>query len=178
MILVDAGPMVAWVDASDQHHGPCAAALRELREPMGTVWPAVTEALDRLVDVPPGQDAVLEMLRRGVVRLLPLGEEDLPRIQELMAKYRDRRMGLADAALVRVAERDALDRVFTVDRRDFEAYRIGRRKPFRVLPEVRNAAGERTVGWSVPGRGSVRSRGMAPRRVGAEVAAPRAGRSP
>jgi len=137
MILVDAGTMVAWVDASDRHHAACAAALAELREPMGTVWPAVTEALSLLVDLPRGQDAVLEMLRRGVVRLLPLGEEDVPRILELMAKYRQRRMGLADAALVRVAERDGLDRVFTVDRRDFEAYRIARRKTFRVVPEVR-----------------------------------------
>jgi predicted nucleic acid-binding protein len=137
MILVDAGPMVAWVDASDQHHRACAGALREIREPMGTVWPAVAEALYRLLDLPRGQDAVLEMLRRGVVRLLPLGEEDIPRIQELMAKYRNRPMDLADAALVRVAERDGLERVFTVDRRDFEAYRIGRRKAFRIVPEAR-----------------------------------------
>jgi predicted nucleic acid-binding protein len=102
---------------------------------MGTVWPAVTEAMYLLLDLPRGQDAVLEMVRRGVVRLLPLGEEDVPRIQELMAKYRDRPMDLADAALVRVAERDGLERVFTVDRRDFEAYRIGERKTFRIVPE-------------------------------------------
>jgi len=152
MILVDAGPMVAWVDASDQHHGTCVAALRELREPMGTVWPAVTEALYLLLDLPRGQDALLEILRRGVVRLLPLGEEDLPRIQELMAKYRNRPMDLADAALVRVAERDGLERVFTVDRRDFEAYRIGRRKTFRIVPEV--GAGER----GARGRGAARRR--------------------
>ena len=137
MILVDAGPMVAWVDASDQHHGACVSALRELREPMGTVWPAVTEALNLLRDLPRGQDAVLEMLGRGVVRLLPLGEEDISRIQELMAKHRDRPMDLTDAALVRVAERDGLERVFTLDRRDFEAYRIGRRKAFRIVPEGR-----------------------------------------
>jgi hypothetical protein len=67
-----------------------------------------------------------------------------------MAKYRDRPMDLADAALVRVAERDGLERVFTVDRRDFEAYRIGRRKTFRVVPEAR--AGERGARGRV-GRG-------------------------
>jgi len=153
MILVDAGTMVAWVDASDQHHAACAAALAELREPMGTVWPAVTEALYLLADLPRGQDAVLEILRRGVVRLLPLGEEDVPRILELVAKYRQRRMSLADAALVRVAERDGLDRVFTVDRRDFEAYRIGRRKTFRIVPQGRAGGGWRSEGSSAGGGG-------------------------
>jgi predicted nucleic acid-binding protein len=137
VILVDGGAMVAWVDASDRHHAACTAALAEVREPMGTVWPAVTEALDLLKDLPRGQDAVLEMLRRGVVRLLALGEEDVPRLVELMSRYRDRRVDLGDAALLRVAEREGLDGVFTVDRRDFEAYRIGRRKPFRIVPEVR-----------------------------------------
>ena len=100
------------------------------------MWPAVTEALYLLLDVPEGQHAVLEMLRRGVVRLLPLAEEDVSRLQELMARYRDLPMGLADAALVRVAERDGLDRVFTLDRRDFEVYRIARRKGFRITPNA------------------------------------------
>jgi predicted nucleic acid-binding protein len=135
MILVDAGPLVALVDGSDEQHARCVGALRELTQPMGTVWPAVTEALGRLRDVPQGQGAVLEMLRRGAVRLVPLGQEDVSRLQEIMARYRHRAMSLADAALVHVAERDGLDRVFTVDRRSFEAYRIGRRKTFRVVPK-------------------------------------------
>lgn len=133
MILVDGGALVALVDASDEHHGRCVAALKELREPMGTVWPVVTEALGRLVDLPGGQDSVLEMLRRGAVRLVPVGQEDVPRLQELRARYGGRRMGLADAALVWVAEREGWNRVFTVDRR-FEAYRIGTRRAFRVVP--------------------------------------------
>jgi predicted nucleic acid-binding protein len=76
---------------------------------------------------------------------MPLGQEDVPRVQELMAKYRDQPMNLADAALVRVAERDHLDQVFAVDRRDFEVYRIGRRKPFRIVPAAppRGARGVR-----------------------------------
>jgi predicted nucleic acid-binding protein len=135
MILVDAGPLVAIVDGHDQHHRRCASALRAIREPLATVWPAVTEALCRLLDVRGGPEAVLEMLERRAVRLLALDETDVPRIRELMAKYRNRPMDLADAALVRAAEREGLDTVFTVDRRDFQIYRIGRRKPFRILPE-------------------------------------------
>lgn len=134
MILIDGGSLVALVDASDEDHARCVESLKELREPLGTVWPAVTDALERLRDVREGQAAVLEMLRRGVVRLMPLGQEDVSRLQELQARYRARPMDLADAALVRVAEREGLDRVFTLDRQDFGAYRIGR-KAFRIVPE-------------------------------------------
>ena len=134
MILVDAGPLVAVVDASDQHHRRCVAAWRELREPVATVWPAITEAMYLLLDLPRGQDAVWEMLERRAVRILPLGEDDVPRMRALMTAYRDRPMDLADAALVRVAERDRLETIFTVDDADFEIYRLDRRRRFRIIP--------------------------------------------
>jgi uncharacterized protein len=134
MILVDTGPFVALADASDQHHAACLTAIQGIREPLGTVWPVVTEALQLLSDVPGGPRTVLEMVRRGAIQVVPLGVEDVPRVQELMARYRQRSISLAAAALVRVAEREGLARVFTVDRA-FAVYRIGGRKAFRVIPE-------------------------------------------
>jgi len=138
MILIDAGPLVALVDASDQHHRSCVAALRSVREPLATVWPALSEAMYLLLDLPRGQQAVSEMIERRAVRLLGLGEQDIPRIRELMLKYGDRPMDLADAALVRVAERDGLDTIFTVDRADFEVYRLGGRRRFRLVGAARS----------------------------------------
>ncbi|MGA7869403.1 MAG: hypothetical protein WCA22_00755 [Candidatus Binatus sp.] len=44
-------------------------------------------------------------------------------MRQLMWKYRDVPIDLADAALVRAARREALRRVFTIDRQDFEIYR-------------------------------------------------------
>ena len=137
MILVDAGPLVALVDASDQHHRTCRAALRSIREPLGTVWPAISEALYLLLDLPRGQQAVLEMVERKAVRLLGIDESDVARMRELMIKYADRPMDLTDAALVRVAEREGLTTVFTVDRKDFGVYRLHGRKAFRVIPGSR-----------------------------------------
>jgi predicted nucleic acid-binding protein len=134
VILVDAGPLVALVDASDQHHLRCVAALRAVREPLATVWPAIAEAMYLLLDLPTGQAAVWEMLERRVLRLLPLDEHDIPRIRGLMSKYGNRPMDLADAALVRVAERDGLETIFTVDDADFTVYRINGRTRFRLVP--------------------------------------------
>ena len=137
MILVDAGPLVALVDASDQHHRACVGALRSITEPLGTVWPAISEAMYLLLGVPRGQQAVFEMLERKAVRILSLDESDVPRMRELMVKYGNRPMDLADAALVRVAEREGLSTVFTVDRSDFGVYRLHGRKTIRVIPGTR-----------------------------------------
>jgi hypothetical protein len=121
---MDAGPLVALLDADDQHHKKCVAALKVLREPLVTLWPPVTEAMYLLGDLPKAQEALWEMLARGVLQFLPLDLTDVPRMRELMSKYADRPMDLADAALVRVAEREGIRKIFTVDRKDFSVYRL------------------------------------------------------
>ena len=134
MILIDAGPLVALVDRGDQHHAKCAAALAELREPLATVWPPFVVAMYLLSDLPVAQEALWEMLERGAVLLLPLDSSDIPRIRELMRKYANRPMDLADAALLRVAEREGLRKIFTVDRRDFSVYRLNNRTRPTLIP--------------------------------------------
>jgi predicted nucleic acid-binding protein len=134
VILLDAGPFVALVDADDQYHDQCVATLREIREPVATVWPAFTEAMYLVNDLPAAQEALWEMLLRGAVRLLPLDLADIPRMRQLMRKYLDRPMDLADAALLRVAERGGIRTFFTIDRKDFSVYRLhGRIRP-TVIP--------------------------------------------
>jgi len=87
-----------------------------------------------LGDLPKAQEALWEMLARGVLQLLPLDLTDVPRMRELMGKYADRPMDLADAALVRVAEREGIRKTFTVDRDDFGVYRLhGRVRP-SIIP--------------------------------------------
>jgi uncharacterized protein len=134
LILVDAGPLVALVDADDQHHAKCVGALKDFREPMATVWPPLTEAMYLLADLPRAQEALWEMLERGALQLLTLDTGDAPRIRELMKKYSSRPMDLADAALLRVAEREGLRKIFTVDRRDFSIYRLHGRIRLTIVP--------------------------------------------
>jgi predicted nucleic acid-binding protein len=134
VILVDAGPLVALLDADDRRHAECADVLAALREPMLTVWPAFTEAMHILRFSASVQDALWQMLETDVLWMAELNDEDCGRARYLMKKYRDLPMDLADALLMRVAERERIRRIFTVDRRDFSVYRphgIGR---FEILP--------------------------------------------
>jgi predicted nucleic acid-binding protein len=133
-VLVDAGPLVALLDRSDQHHRECVEASRAIRGPLVSVWPAVTEAMYLLGVSADAQDALWDMLETQVVVLATLDFADVPRMRELMRKYRDRPMDLADAALVRIAEREKVRTVFTIDRRDFEVYRPSRSWRFSIVP--------------------------------------------
>ncbi len=133
-VLVDAGPLVALIDRSDAHHEACRQTLVSIRDPLATVWPAFTEAMYLLRSSARAQHALWDMINVGGVRLAELGHDDCPRMRELMWKYRDLPMDLADAAIVRIAERERVRRVFTTDRQDFEVYRPFRLGRFEILP--------------------------------------------
>jgi predicted nucleic acid-binding protein len=133
-VLVDAGPLVALLDQGDPAHEATVAAFKTIRDPLITVWPAFTEAMYLLGGSWRGQKALWSRLETDALSLAPLDEDDAPRMRELMEKYRDLPMDLADAALVRVAERESLTQVFTLDRKHFSIYRSGRRKRFSIVP--------------------------------------------
>lgn len=73
-------------------------------------------------------------IRSDAVSVLPIGDADLPVLDGLMRRYADRPMDFADATLVHLAEREGFTTVFTVDHDDFETYRIGARRKFRIVP--------------------------------------------
>jgi hypothetical protein len=125
---------VALIHADDRHHASCRDALEQIREPLATVWPVITEAMYLLDFSSDAQDALWRLLERDAVKILPLDAGDVPRMRELMRKFRDLPMDLADAALVRAAERERISRVFTIDRRDFEVYRPRGIRRFTILP--------------------------------------------
>jgi uncharacterized protein len=135
MVLVDAGPLIALIHKSDANHARCVSAFQSLSEPLGTVWPAFTEAMYLLNFSWKAQEALWEMVERGGIELLTLEARDRARMRELMKKYRDLPMDLADAALVAMGEREQIRRIFTLDRRDFEVYRPAKLGRFIILPE-------------------------------------------
>lgn len=132
-VLVDAGPLVALIERTDRHHREAVATLKTLTGPLVTVWPAFTEAMYLLGASDRSQDALWGIMASGALDYAAVGLADLPRLRELMRRYRDQPMDLADAALVHVAAREGIHRVFTFDRRHFEVYRIDGRR-FQIVP--------------------------------------------
>jgi len=64
----------------------------------------------------------------------PITDNDLPKLNALMTRYRDRPMDFADATLVHSAHQQSLTMILTVDHNDFETYRIDGRRKFRIVP--------------------------------------------
>ena len=134
MILIDAGPLVALIDADDAYHDRCVNTSATVDEPAVTVWPAFTEAMYLLKAVPDGQDRLWHSLENGGFAIADLDRDDAARMRYLMRKYRDLPMDLADAALVALAERERIHRIFTIDRRDFSIYKPAGMRRFEIIP--------------------------------------------
>jgi predicted nucleic acid-binding protein len=132
--LADTGALLAYLDRSDRWHERCRAALTELRLPLVTSLAVLTELFHLVGDNPREVEAAWGFVRSGALTVLPLSDLELADLEALMRRYRDRPMDLADATLVHLAERESVSTVFTIDHDDFETYRIGGRKRFRILP--------------------------------------------
>lgn len=134
MMLVDTGPIVALLVAADRHHNLCVDALARSREPLATTWPVIVEAMHLLGDHPNGLDALWEWLGDGLIDVIPVEKADYSKLRDLMRKYRDQPMDLADATLVHLALKHRVDRIFTTDRRDFTVFARGARGRFSIFP--------------------------------------------
>jgi predicted nucleic acid-binding protein len=128
-ILVDTGPLVALFHARDRHHEAAKATLQANPAALISTWPVITEACHFLGQT--GKRALLTFVRRGGLRLEALTVEDVPEIDALIVRYA--KMDFADATLVLAAERTGISEIFTIDRRDFEAYRLRSGKRFKLL---------------------------------------------
>lgn len=135
MILIDAGPLVAIVNRADDHHAACVAALDTLPVPFLTTWPAFTEAMYLLGSVAGwiSQDTLWKSHAKGNLEIAEPTPKLTVRSRELMAKYQDVPMDLADASLVALAEDRNIDRIFSLDG-DFEIYRLTGRRRFKLIP--------------------------------------------
>ena len=126
MILVDTGPLVALFEPQDGQHARCVKALKAIREPIMTTTAVLTEAFHMLGPASIGSDRLRDFIETGGLSVWFFDRPALTRAFELMELYADRPMDLADASLVTAAEGLGTRRVFTIDRNDFETYRVRR----------------------------------------------------
>jgi len=135
VILADTGFWVALAARRDRNHAACKRAITTIREPLVTTWPVMTETCHLLL-ARVGIEAELKFLasaRDGAFSLFSLMDRHLPQVHDLMDRYRDLPMDLADASLVIAAEELGDGRILSTDVRDFHTYRWKTRKPFRNL---------------------------------------------
>ena len=118
--LVDAGFLIALLSRRDRHHRWAAAQISDLVLPWKTCEAALSEAFHLLGSR--GRPGLAALLRRGALTPAFDLADELHRVLDLMQKYADVPMSLADACLVRMTETMAGPIVLTTDT-DFGLYR-------------------------------------------------------
>jgi hypothetical protein len=127
-IVADSGPLVALFSRNDKDHERVREFLRGTPCVLLTTWLVATEVWHLLPS--PARLTFAKWVLGSGVAVLELTPEDKPRMLVLMEKYRDRPMDLADASLVVLADRLGIREILTIDRADFDAYRLSGGKAF------------------------------------------------
>ena len=129
--ICDTGPLVAYLNRHDPYHAWAVALMRQVRAPMLTTEPVLTEVANFLradqVDV----DPLFQLLERDALRLDLQIASHWPRLRALMARYEQ--MDVADASIVAISERHPRSQVLTVDRTDFSIYRRNDRQVIKFI---------------------------------------------
>ena len=135
--LVDAGPLVAAFGANQpqekRYQGLFKLAADELWS-LATTWPCVVEASYLLEQ--PQRYAMLRWVAAGAISVFPFAQESVEAMVELMRKYTEpprSEMDFADASLVWLATDTGVNRIMTMDERDFSRYRLPDGRGFEIL---------------------------------------------
>ena len=130
--LVDSGPLVALLVARDQYHDWAVRQFERITAPLLTCEAVLSETQFLVHRFGGNPLVVLDMVARGALNLAFQVEDEIDRLRELQATYRNLPMSLADACLVRMSELHSRCRVFTTDS-DFRTYRRNGRQVISVL---------------------------------------------
>ena len=135
MILLDTSGLLAAYDRDDAFHRDVVENLS--LDQRRILSPFVLAELDYLLATRAGQDVELQALRdvaSGAYELVDLTGEDILRCIEIMERYGDLGLGLADASIVVLATRFDCPDILTLDQRHFRAVEAPRGQGFRLLP--------------------------------------------
>jgi predicted nucleic acid-binding protein len=131
-VVLDTGPLVAFIDREDAYHRWASEQLRSLEPPFLTCEAVISESLFLLRRAHNGVPTLMNMLQEDLIRPAFDLDDHLAPVAHLIAKYRDTPMSLADACLVRMSELHSTARVFTLDA-DFKLYRRNGRQTIPLI---------------------------------------------
>lgn len=131
-MLLDTGPLVAFLHAGDNHHDWAAHQFAQLEAPLLTCEAVIAESCHLLRTIPGAPVRVLQLIERDSIRVdFSLQQEHLA-IAALLKRYSNLPASLADASLVRMSEIHDRSIVLTLDS-DFQIYRRLGRKTISVI---------------------------------------------
>jgi predicted nucleic acid-binding protein len=122
LAIVDAGPLVAFVDRRDRYHVWARDRFRELQAPLLVCEPVLVETLFLLRRFLAAQDAIMAQVQAGRLHIAFSLAENVVAVRHLLTRYADVPMSLGDACIVRMSEVHGDHDVFTLDS-DFHVYR-------------------------------------------------------
>lgn len=131
-MILDSGPMVAFFVQPEAHHPWAVEQFQRLRVPFYTCEPVITEICFLLERK--GVDS-RRFLRQVATRQIDIRFDlraELASAIDLMSRYRDTPMSLADACLVRMSESLEDCPVLTTDGH----FRVYRRNGRQVIPTI------------------------------------------
>jgi predicted nucleic acid-binding protein len=131
-VLLDTGPLVAYLASRDQHHDWAVAQFSALREPVLICEPVWTEAAFLLSRRGLSSEILWTIRRREVVKFAFNLDADYVSVASLMHRYAEVPMSLADACLVRMSELHRDCHVFTLD----QHFKLYRRFGRQVIPLI------------------------------------------
>jgi len=133
-VLVDTGVLLAAVSPRDRHNAECMSLLADAQAPLVTTVAVLTELFYFVHASPIRTDIAWRYFLGNTITIAAIDDTDLPALARLMSRYADRPMDFADATLVHVAGREGIADILTIDYDDFETYRFGRNRRFRIRP--------------------------------------------
>ncbi|MCU0963444.1 MAG: PIN domain-containing protein [Pirellulaceae bacterium] len=137
-VLIDTGPILAYMNRDDAEHESCVEVFQSLRLGKAfTCWPVLAEAayLMRARLGLSDPSLLLDLVLNDELGLPMVDRHDIVLIQDVFKRFHDQQVDLADATLLALAERENISTIFTTDRRDFRVYRRLDGRPFRLLPD-------------------------------------------
>ena len=133
--LLDTGFLLAVLDADDELHPACTAAL--LAETVPLLPDVVLPELAFMILRELGYSVLshfLQSIIRGELVIERATTEDLARTVEILDKYADSRIDFVDCMIAAMAERLQIEAILTVDRRHFQLFRPRHCTHFDILP--------------------------------------------
>jgi uncharacterized protein len=134
--ILDTSFLFALTDQSDRNHQRVLAVAQSVSEPL--VLPVVVlPEVCYLVSSRLGHQAMCRFVSRmtpNAVQVESLTTKDLVRVHQILERYSDNQLDFTDVAIVAIAARLTITRVYPLDRRDFSVIRPSHCDYFKLLP--------------------------------------------